>query len=775
MSRKKLKIAILVDQLVPGGVQKDAANEVSYLRKFGRDAKLLVLMKRGWRPKYQSFFPKVPTQFLSDSYPEILRNSYKFPVFTFFSTLHVLSPYLAPAKIKPLDFDIIVAHGTTTCLTALAIWKKHRIPYIAIINDPMEYILKKVYSQTPLRFLFWVISPILFYLEKQIIENAKTAVILSEKHLPYMQKSYKITPEILIPGTIPLTKLPTKKQDYLIASSRWETSKNPYLLLEIAKLLKNVPIVVAGNWTDKKDLLSFKKKIDEEKLDSIVTLKTDILPKDLLQLYRGAIAWVHPNVEAFGLGGFEAASCGTPIVMPAGSGLSQILKDKKDGFFLKKTRAEEFARVLSYLIKNPKIARRMGKSAWQAIKEGHSWQNHTKQLEGLIIESIKRLSVVALETGHAQGTVISGGDKLLEEMSTYLTSDISLTVIIPQIASWHWKGKNAKVISLGKTTFDNNATPIAVFINYLLRIVKTSKILLAIKNKEIIYSSTNVFPDVVPAYFAKLLNPKLKWFARIHHLSPSPFRRPGNLLVNLGSNILQELSLYLLHKKTDKVAALNPNLYQTLIKRGFPEDKLLVVTAGINTEKWVAKENSPKKFDGVFLGRLHPAKGAFDLLPIWKQVVVNIPSAKLAIIGHGSSSILRSLKSQIKKSRFEQNIKVLGPLSGEMVKRYLNDSKIFLFTDHEAGFGLAATEAMSMGLPVVGYDIGILGKVFKEGYIKIKPYDTHNFANTLVNLLQNDRKQETLSFAAHLEAQKHDWQKVATNFQKILFDLKFKS
>lgn len=764
------KIAILIDQLVPGGVQKDAANEVYYLKKFGHDAKLLVLMRRGYLPKYQSFFPKIPTQFLSDKYPKPFKNSYKFPIFTFFSTLHVLSPYLAPPKIKPKDFDIIVAHGTTTCLTALALWKKHHIPYIAIINDPMEYILKKVYSKTALRFIFWLISPILFYLEKQILKNAKATVVLSEKHLPYIQKKYNLTPEILLPGSLALTKLPQKRQNYLIASSRWESGKNPNLLLEIAKALPKTPIIIAGNWTDKKDLATIRRKIQTENLTSQVTLKTDILPRDLTKLYIGALAWVHPNVEAFGLGGFEAASCGCPVVMPQGSGLSQILKDKRDGFFPQNPTVGDFIKPISILVNHPEIAKKMGKSAWQTIKSGHSWQNHTKQLESLILNAHSRLEVIALETGHAQGTVISGGDKLLEEMSAYLSSDISLSVIVPEIASWHWKSKNAKIIALSRNMLDNSSNPLAVFINYLVRIVKTTKILIR-RNYDIIYSSTNVFPDVVPAYIAKLINPDAKWFARIHHLSPSPFKRPGNFIVNLGSNMLQEFSIFLLHNRADRVAALNPNLYQTIVERNFSKEKLLVVAAGVDTKKWTAHEPAAKSFDAVFLGRLHPSKGIFDLIPIWQEVTAKIPSAKLAIIGLATPSTSKTLGNQIKKANLEKNIKLFGPLKDEQVKKYLNLSKLFLFTDHEAGFGLAATEAMSMGLPVIGYDIGILGKVFKKGYVKIKPFEVKDFAQAVTALLENDKQRELLSTNAKSESQKHDWQKVAKNFQNILKSL----
>jgi len=639
----------------------------------------------------------------------------------------------------------------------------------------MEYILKKVYSNTPLRYVFWILSPLLFYLEGQIVKNAKIVVVISEKHLSFIQKHYQITPEILLAGTIPLFKLPKRKQNYLIASSRWESGKNPQLLLDIMKALPNNKLVVVGNWTNSVDLKSFRHKIKENNLAKRVILKTDISPKQLTKLYSEALVWIHPNIEAFGMGGFEAASCGCPVIMPKGSGLEQILRDQRDGFFLRKTTAEEFAKVVKFFTANPQIAQKMGKSAWFAIKKGHSWENHTKQLEGLINTAMKRIAVIALETGHAQGTVISGGDRLLEEMAPYLSPNVSLTVIVPEIAAWHWRNKNAKVVTLPRTFLDNNPRPFAVFVNYLLRIIKSTKIIAKLPSKDIIYSSTNVFPDIIPGFFAKLLDKNIRWLARVHHLSLSPRKRPGNWLINSGSYLLQQISIFALKKRADLVAALNPNLAKILSEHGFQKDKLLVVTAGIDIKKWQAPQSqnlSSKMFDAVFLGRMHPSKGIFDLVPIWEIVCQMLPQAKLVIIGQTAPPFLKQLKDQIKKANIDPNIEILGPLPLNLVRQYLSTSKIFLFTDHEAGFGLAGLEAMALGLPVIGYDIGILGEVFKKGFVKIKPFDTESFAKSVANLLLDNEQRSRLSLEAIIETKRHDWRKITYKFERLLFDLK---
>ena len=60
MKKKGFRIGVLIDQLIPGGVQNAAINEVLYLNKLGFEATLLVLEK--------SNQPPVPLPYLANVY-----------------------------------------------------------------------------------------------------------------------------------------------------------------------------------------------------------------------------------------------------------------------------------------------------------------------------------------------------------------------------------------------------------------------------------------------------------------------------------------------------------------------------------------------------------------------------------------------------------------------------------------------------------------------------------------------------------------------------------
>src|SRR3989344_5763378 len=331
--QKKLKIGVLVDQLVLGGVQKMAIEDVKNCISIGHEAKLLVLMREGFKKDFAKLASGVQVEFLSDRYPKIFSRSIKFPVFSFFSTLHVLSPFLAPRYLRKNAFDAIISHGTTTCFTAQALRRKLDIPYIAVIHDPMEYILTKCYSETFLKYFFPLLKPILFHLEKNLIGESQQVLIVSKVHEAFLRKTYHINPLIFPFGSYPLDALPEKRGDYILSFSRWEKGKNPLLLLRLLEALPEAKLKIAGTWTSESDYKWFNDEIRRKKLSQRVEVIPFYTEEELRILCQNARVWVHPHFEAFGVGGLEAASCGCPIIIPAGSGVSELFEHGKHGYF----------------------------------------------------------------------------------------------------------------------------------------------------------------------------------------------------------------------------------------------------------------------------------------------------------------------------------------------------------------------------------------------------------------------------------------------------------
>jgi glycosyltransferase involved in cell wall biosynthesis len=774
--KRILKIGIVIDQLLPGGVQKQGIQEVTWLRKLGIDAKLVILMRKGFESKNLYLVKNCPYEFLSDRYPKVFQKSIKFPIFSFFSTLHLLSPVLAPLRIKKGEFDLIVSLGTTTSLTMWSLSIFRKIPYIAVIHDPMAYILEKVYSATVLRFFFPILNPIATFLEKRFSRAAVRCLVLSRVHAEYLEKNYGVKPEILYLPVNPPASLPAKRGAAVLAFGRWDKEKHPEVLLSLIKAFKKTKLIIAGTWHLKDELKDFKKKIRQLGLSSRVSLITGYKESELAKICAKGRVWVHPNFEAFSLSALEAASHGLPIIIPEGSGVTELFQHGEHGFFPKKPTGQILKVLTRKLLVNERLAYDMGIKA-AAVARHHTPEIHTRKLLAIIYKALaggQITKILALETGHVKGSGIAGGDRLLEEMVKRIKKRIDLTVIVPYLAKDHWKLSDLSVTveALPPNVFEDNPRPWGVFFTYLIRICQSYPILVGTENDTILYSSTGIIPDVVPAFLAKLLYPTRKWIARIHHLSPPPGKRTGRWWVNLGAYILQKIALSAIKAKANLILVLNRDLQKELESLGFSLRKMVVLGGGVDFNAINSFQSQrTRNYDGVFLGRLHPSKGVFDLVPIWKEVTKILPKAHLAVIGFGHKEIVEELKNKIRETGLADNITLRGFLPQGMVLSILKRSKVFLFTDHEAGFGLAVAEAMAAGLPVVGWDIGILGNVFKNGFLKAALDDHRTFASHILTLLTNKDMRLKLSKMAQKEASYMDWTKTSKKFERILKNL----
>lgn len=769
---KKMKVAILVDLLIPGGVQKVATEEARNLNKLGLQTKLLVVSKEGFSKKNQYLTKGVPVEFLQNRYPKVLQKSFKLPVFRFLSTTHLLSPILAPFWVKQNEFDIILSHGTIAAFTAWSIKRYQKVPYIAIIHDPALYILDKIYSHTPLKILFPIIKALAYLLEKHFIKNANVCLVDSTVHKDFIQQNYNIGAQVLRLGINP-PKNPIKKLgDKILTFGRWDKGKGLEILLELLKQLPDTNLIVAGAWSRQDELLWFKDLVREDGLSARVEIITEFNSKSLRKIVSQARFFIHPHFEAFSLSALEAASLGLPIIIPKKSGVTELFKHGIHGFFTKEATPAEFKKYTEILLKDSKLAFIMGRQAALAVKNHFTHLKRAEKLVLLIDEALpKRKKLVALETAHAGNQGFSGGDILLVEMLKRFRKPLDLTVIQHSSGSDHWEkpGLVLNLIKLKKNYFDTTVLPIMIFVSYLIRTFQAKSVLDKIQPPYILYSSSEILPDVIPAFLTKLIHPDSVWIARIHHIWLSPFKRPGSLMQNLGSYLLDKISLMTINMKADLVIVLNQNIKKYLKNHGFGEKKIEVLGGGVDYQ--AISKFKPLKvyfYCGVFLGRIHPVKGVFDLPVIWKEVVKTLPGAKLAVIGPGTKNSQNQLKKQVQGLGLEENIDILGFLSPKKVWSILKKAKIFLFTDYEAGFGLAVCEAMAAGLSVVGYNLQIFGDVYKKGYTTVPIGDKQAMAREITDLLKNPARRKKLSGEAILQAKKLDWELSAKKFGQII-------
>jgi len=385
-----LKIGVLIDQLSLGGVTKIASEEVRYLKKLGYKVDLLVLLRTKQKKVINLIDSEIKIKFLSDKFPKIFRRYFKFPFFYYFSSFHITSPFVINRAIRKNDYDLIIAHGTYTCLSAIGLFKKVKVPFIAYIWDPVSYILRRVYSNTRLRFFFPILKPIAYFVDNIIVKNSIATVTGSEVHYKNLKSFDENKIFIVYPGCKEINNYNNNKEKFILSVTRWDFGKKPEFLLEVMKRLKNeYNLIVAGGWLRDKQKSKFEKAIITENLSNKVKVLGYVSNNKLERLFSKAKVLIYPNFEAFGLTGLEAASFGCPIIFPKGSGVTDLYEHGKQGFFPEEGNVDEFVKYLNIILYDDDLALEMGKSAFK-IAKNYTFYEHAKNLSKIIKKSFER-------------------------------------------------------------------------------------------------------------------------------------------------------------------------------------------------------------------------------------------------------------------------------------------------------------------------------------------------------------------------------------------------
>ncbi len=378
-----LRIGVFMDALVFGAAPTIAREEVRNLRNLGLDASLL-LIKRG-TDNYDDELRDFSVEFLEDQSAILSRSGLRMPGFSFFSAFHLLAPILSVSF--SLKYDFLITHGTYTCFTAVSLKRSRGIRYVAYVYDPISYILPHVYSNASLRYALPVLKTLGSRMDSIITNSSEAVILLSRYHLTAIKKMTNKPVHIVYPGTEVANRIPNERGDYLLAVARWEPGKKPFFLLDILKDLKKngvrTKLMVVGSWKTEALRNEFVRQVRLNGLEDYIVLGGAVKRSELLKLYLGSRALVVPDVTAFGMIALEAAAHGAPIIVPKGSGVTDLFKSEVHGFFPSEGDTEAYSSCLAKLITGERLAWNMGYRAWEEAK-AYTWRNHAENLSSAL-------------------------------------------------------------------------------------------------------------------------------------------------------------------------------------------------------------------------------------------------------------------------------------------------------------------------------------------------------------------------------------------------------
>ncbi len=396
--------------------------------------------------------------------------------------------------------------------------------------------------------------------------------------------------------------------------------------------------------------------------------------------------------------------------------------------------------------------------------------SHTQNLEG---QALSKFYI--LNNGIISQDGMSGSDqRALNWAAIFKDKSHDITMITSKSGQSRYKGFDCIVTAGGVWPGG-----IGLAAGYLWRAARTARIMKELdkemREDTVIYSSSDLLPDAIPAIRAKTRNSSVKWIAGLHLIAPNPLKGFKNTaakgrtlpaLSNIYYFISQRLVLNYMKKHANMVMVSNSLDKNFLLSKGFEADKVIVTYGAVD---WKAVNSSAKKepgFDACYVGRFHPQKGFPDLIEAWKRVCKKYPQALLAVIGNDIN--FNKIVSKVRAGGMARNIKFLGFLNGAEKFSVIKSSKTCIFPSTYESFGMVAAEAMACGVPVVAYDLPVYEQIYSQGMLKAEVGDVGGLSEHVLSLLTDAEKRKKMSREAFAVSQKFTWDKTAAQILERL-------
>jgi glycosyltransferase involved in cell wall biosynthesis len=195
-----------------------------------------------------------------------------------------------------------------------------------------------------------------------------------------------------------------------------------------------------------------------------------------------------------------------------------------------------------------------------------------------------------------------------------------------------------------------------------------------------------------------------------------------------------------------------------------PQEKICLIANGIDLDRFGKADEKQRQSvrqkwnigDGPLIGiiaRLSDVKGISVLIKAMPNVLKEIPSANLMIVGQGpEEDFLKKLTQEMSLTahvRFENAISQTPEL--------LPAFDVFVMPSLMEGLGLSVMEAQACGIPVVASRVGGLVDLIEEGVsgFLVESNDPTALANRIIEMLRNPDQAKKMALQARSKVEKY--------------------
>jgi len=185
-----------------------------------------------------------------------------------------------------------------------------------------------------------------------------------------------------------------------------------------------------------------------------------------------------------------------------------------------------------------------------------------------------------------------------------------------------------------------------------------------------------------------------------------------------------------------------------------------------------AKKAKGKIINLLFVGRLVKRKGLIYLLKTLNKIVKDNLNIRLTIVGDGPEKL--ESEKYVKENNLSKYVRFVGEILGKERINYYQEADIFCAPYIDEAFGITVLEALSCGIPVVGFKNESFLEILK-GY----PYpelfvDRKNivkFSKVLKQLINDQQKRKIIGEWGVSRVKDFDWINLAKKTEEFYYQV----
>lgn len=172
----------------------------------------------------------------------------------------------------------------------------------------------------------------------------------------------------------------------------------------------------------------------------------------------------------------------------------------------------------------------------------------------------------------------------------------------------------------------------------------------------------------------------------------------------------------------------------------------------------------------VTVSRLVPKNGIGDLIEALAILEKQKKNNELRLLIIGQGPLENVLKSKVKKFGLSESVIITGGIPNDKIPSYLAIADIFVRPSYSEGLGNAFLEAMAMGIPIIGTQVGGIPDFLEDGETGLfcKISDPNDLADKINQILENQElAQHLVTKGLALIKKKYDWGNISQEFLKV--------